>query len=84
MRLLRERDIDTVIITGTLTNCCCESTARDAHQLGFRVIFVEDANAALSDDDHNATLNSLAPLFADVVKSEEVLHLLEAAVSTVA
>ena len=84
LRLLRERDIDTVIITGTLTNCCCESTARDAHQLGFRVIFVEDANAALSDDDHNATLNSLAPLFADVVKSEEVLHLLEAAVSTVA
>lgn len=77
--VLRDRGIDTVVITGTLTNCCCESTARDAHQLGFRVIFVSDANAALSDEDHNATLNSLAPVFADVVSTSDVLTLLQAA-----
>jgi len=33
-------------ITGTLTNCCCESTARDAMQLNYRVLIPADANAA--------------------------------------
>ncbi|MEO0905191.1 MAG: isochorismatase family cysteine hydrolase, partial [Pseudomonadota bacterium] len=46
---LQERDIDTLIITGTLTNCCCESTARDANQLNYKVIFVTDANATHTD-----------------------------------
>ncbi len=44
--LLAERSIDTVVITGTVTNVCCESSARDASTLGYRVIFVADATAA--------------------------------------
>lgn len=71
--LLADRDIDTIIVTGTLTNCCCESTARDAAQLNLKVIFVSDANAALTDEAHNGTLNSLAPVFADVMPTEKVL-----------
>jgi nicotinamidase-related amidase len=39
--------IDTLIISGTLTNCCCESTARDAMQMNYKIIFVSAANAAL-------------------------------------
>ena len=54
--LLAERSIDTVVITGTVTNVCCESSARDASTLGYRVIFVADATAAGSDALHNATL----------------------------
>ena len=46
---LKAKGIDTLIITGTLTNCCCESTARDALQMGYKVIFMSDANATLSD-----------------------------------
>jgi ureidoacrylate peracid hydrolase len=74
--LLREQHIETVIISGTLSNCCCESTARDAQQLGFNVIFVEDANAALSDAEHNATLNNLASLFADIRSTTDTVSLL--------
>ncbi|HEY1726406.1 MAG TPA: isochorismatase family cysteine hydrolase [Steroidobacteraceae bacterium] len=70
---LQGRGIDTVIITGTLTNCCCESTARDAMQFNYKVIFVSDANAALSDAEHNATLNNMCALFADVMSSDEVI-----------
>lgn len=73
---LQARGIDTLIITGTLTNCCCESTARDAMQLNYEVIFVSDANAALSDAEHNATLNSMAMLFADVMSTDETIALL--------
>lgn len=74
---LRARGIDTLIITGTLTNCCCESTARDAMQLNYRVIFASDANAALSDAEHNATLNNMMFLFADVMSTEEIVALLQ-------
>ena len=70
---LRARDIDTLIISGTLSNCCCESTARDAMQLNYQVIFVSDANAALTDAEHGATLNNMAALFADVMDVEEIV-----------
>lgn len=75
---LRERSIDTVIIAGTLTNVCCESSARDAMMLGYRLIFVADANAALSDAEHNATLTSIARVFGDVPTTEQTVALLSA------
>jgi ureidoacrylate peracid hydrolase len=73
---LKARGIDTLIITGTLTNCCCESTARDALQMGYNVIFLTDANAALSDDEHNATLISMSAIFADVMDTRQLLDLI--------
>jgi ureidoacrylate peracid hydrolase len=71
--LLQSHGIDTLIITGTLTNCCCESTARDAMQMNYKVIFVSDATATLTDAAHNATLENMAMLFADVMTTREVL-----------
>lgn len=75
--VLREHAIDTVIISGTLTNCCCESTARDAMQAGYRVIMAADANAALSDQAHAASLHILAMVFADLMSSEEIVTTLQ-------
>lgn len=75
--LLRARGIDTVIVSGTLTNCCCESTARDAMQLNYRVLFATDASAALSDEEHAATLRSLALAFADLYSAEELVELMK-------
>jgi len=45
---LRARGFDTVLITGTVTNVCCESSARDANMTNFRTIMVSDGNAANS------------------------------------
>jgi ureidoacrylate peracid hydrolase len=73
--------IDTLIISGTLTNCCCESTARDAMQRDYRVIFVSDANAALTDAEHNGTLGNMVALFADVMNAGEVVALCPAGVT---
>ena len=78
-RRLREAGIDTVIIVGTLTNVCCESSARDAMMLNYRLVFVSDANAALTDDEHNATLGSILRVFGDVASTDEVIQLLSAA-----
>ena len=76
--LLQARGIETLIVTGTLTNVCCESTARDAMQRNYQVIFVADGNAALTDADHNATLGNMAVLFADVMTTAEVLGVIDA------
>lgn len=73
---LQARGIETLIITGTLTNCCCESTARDALQMGYNVIFLTDANATLSDAEHNATLISMSAIFADVMDTPSLLALI--------
>ena len=54
--VLRARGLDTLLITGTVTNVCCELTARDAMMLNFRTIMVTDGNAAVTDEDHNASL----------------------------
>jgi ureidoacrylate peracid hydrolase len=75
---LRAAGIDTMIITGTATNVCCESTARDAFMLNYRTLVVSDANATASDEAHNASLNALFNRFADVFTTDEVTVLLEA------
>jgi ureidoacrylate peracid hydrolase len=77
--ILQARGIDTLIITGTATNVCCESTARDATQMNYKVIFVADGNAALTDAEHNATLNNMVTLFADVMTTEELVGFLDKA-----
>jgi ureidoacrylate peracid hydrolase len=71
--LLQQRGIDTLIVTGTVSNVCCESTARDAMQLNYNVIFVSDGNAAQTDRAHNTTLENMWTLFADVMTTQEVI-----------
>ncbi|MDH3232059.1 MAG: cysteine hydrolase [Alphaproteobacteria bacterium] len=70
---LRAEGRDTVIVTGTLTNVCCESTARDAMMRNFKTVMVSDANAALTDEDHNYSLGALVQVFADVMTTDEVI-----------
>jgi len=75
-RVLRALGVDTLLIAGTKTNVCCESTARDAMMLDFKVVLVSDCCAALSDDEHRATLETHIQQFGDVATAEEVLRLL--------
>jgi ureidoacrylate peracid hydrolase len=73
-KLLKERGIDTVLVTGTVTNTCCESTARDAMMLNYKTVMVSDANAAVTDDEHNATLGNILRIFGDVMSTDEVVE----------
>ena len=76
--ILRARGIDTVLIAGTLTNICCESSARDAAMDNFRVVMLADANAARSDEDHVAALSTVARSFGDVQQIDEAIGYLSA------
>ena len=72
-RMLRGMGIDTILVAGTKTNVCCESTARDAMMLDFKVVLVEDCCAALSDDEHRSALENVIQQFGDVMTASEVL-----------
>ncbi|GAC1343798.1 MAG: cysteine hydrolase [Acetobacteraceae bacterium] len=75
--ILRDRGIDTVLITGTLTNVCCDSSARDAMMLDFRTVMVSDGCAALSEEEHNAALAAFYATFGDVLDTATLVEGLE-------
>ena len=75
-RVLHSRGLRNLLITGTKTNVCCEATGRDAMMLDFRVVMVSDCLAALSDEEHQASLETFIQQFGDVMKSDEVLAVL--------
>jgi ureidoacrylate peracid hydrolase len=83
--MLRAQGIDTLIITGCLTNGCCESTARTGMEMGYRVLFVADGTAAVTDQEHNATLTMFAGSnVAEVVMADDVVSRIEAAAEATA
>ncbi len=71
--LLRAAGIDTVLITGTVTNVCCESSARDAMMLNFRTVMVSDGCAAVTDEEHAASLVAFHLQFGDVLTVDECI-----------
>ncbi len=77
--ILQARGIDTLIVTGTASQVCCESTARDAMMLNYKVFFIADGNATFNDDEHNATLTAMAHTFCDVVDTDTMIGVIQAA-----
>ena len=74
---LRAGGYDTVLIAGTVTNVCCESSARDAMMMSFKTVMVSDANAANSDEEHNASLVNFYVTFGDVMDTDFLIGCLE-------
>jgi ureidoacrylate peracid hydrolase len=70
---LRARGFDTVLITGTVTNVCCESSARDANMTNFRTVMVSDGNAALTQDEHDASLTAFYNTFGDIMDTDMII-----------
>jgi ureidoacrylate peracid hydrolase len=76
--MLQARSVDTLIITGTASQVCCESTARDAMMLNYKVFFVDDGNATFTDQEHNGTLSAMAHTFCDVIGTDDLIGLVQA------
>ena len=70
--------IDTVLIAGAVTNICCESSARDAAELEYKVIMVSDALSGHAHGLHEASLATFYRIFGDVRPSGEIIDLLRA------
>ncbi|MFC1744612.1 isochorismatase family protein [Candidatus Riflebacteria bacterium] len=72
--VLQEKGVEELIICGVLSNCCCETTARDAFMHDYRVFFPADATATANEELHLASLKNLAFAFAHVVSTEFLLE----------
>ena len=70
---LRNMNIETVLVSGVVTNFCVESTAREAGDYGFQVVIVEDCCAAWSPEIHQATLTSFGLLRGFILTHEKVI-----------
>jgi ureidoacrylate peracid hydrolase len=75
--ILETSGIQTLIVSGLASNGCCDCLARDAFQHGFDVIFASDASAAMSDEEHNATLLNLGLYYARVMSTDEIVASLD-------
>jgi isochorismate hydrolase len=56
-----------------LTNMCCETSARDAMMMDYKVIMVSDANAARFEEDHNVGFTTVYQSFSDVLTTDQVI-----------
>ena len=72
--VLKANNIEDLIITGVMTNCCCETTAREAFMYGYRVFFINDATSTFTEELHLATLKNLAFGFAYVQNTQELIQ----------
>jgi isochorismate hydrolase len=75
--ILRSKGIQDLIISGVMTNLCCETTARDAFMRDYRVFFLIDGTATGKDDHHLATLKNLGFGFASLLTCDELIRNLE-------
>jgi ureidoacrylate peracid hydrolase len=65
--------IDTLVVCGVVTNGCVEGTVRDASDLGYQVVMVEDACAAVTPTLHQAAITNLKDAFCNVRTSDDVV-----------
>lgn len=72
-KIIRSSGLNSVVITGTVTQICVEETAREAFHYGFRTTVVEDAVSSFAADLHAATLKNFAMKFGWVAKSDAIL-----------
>ncbi|MFQ6010667.1 MAG: cysteine hydrolase family protein [Nitrososphaerales archaeon] len=71
--ILKSLGVRTLILAGTHTNACVESTARDGFMLEFHIVFLTDCTSALSPQAHEASLRNIDRLFGDLADSNQVV-----------
>lgn len=77
LQLLRYMGIETVVVTGIVTDQCVASTVRGLADDGYKVICVEDACAAGDTALHENELRIMNIIYCDVLKTDEVIDLIE-------
>ena len=70
--ILKDNEIENILVCGVATNVCCESTARDAMMLNYRTLMVSDGCATLTDEEHANSLIAFYNHFGDVQNTEEL------------
>ncbi len=72
-QLLHNLGVDTLLVCGVVTNGCVEGTVRDASDLGYNVIMIPDACAAVTPELHQAAITNLDNAFCNCRNTKAVL-----------
>lgn len=83
-QILRNLNIDTLLMTGVVTNYCVETAVRDAGDRGYNVVLVDDACAAMSEEHQRFALEILAGIYCVVKDTATVIHEIEGGIHAVA
>ena len=75
--LLKNMGIETIVVTGMVTDQCVASTVRDLADAGFKVIVVEDCCASADHELHDAELKIMNIIYCNVLSTEETLEVLK-------
>lgn len=74
---MRMAGIETVVVVGVATDVCVSSTARGAWDLGYKVIMIDDASAAFTEEDQIYTMRNWAAFFGKVMDTDELILMIE-------
>lgn len=74
---LRRRGIDTIVLCGISTGIGVDTTAREAYQQGYKQFFVEDAMAAITQEEHDYVCKYIFPRIGQLRTTEEILSSLK-------
>jgi nicotinamidase-related amidase len=77
-QLLRRRRIKTIILGGIATNFGVESTARAAYDIGYEIVFAEDAMSAKKAEAHLASVDGAFRTMGRVRSTREIIDALQA------
>ncbi len=72
--ILNGLDADSLVVCGVTTNCCVETTVRDASQRDYKTFVVTDATGELEQERHDFAINTMAFLFAEAITVEDALQ----------
>jgi nicotinamidase-related amidase len=76
--ILRNMGIETLIVTGVVTNGCVEGSVRDAADIGYEVVLISDATTALTVEEHEDALRRLGSGSVRVRSADEIATILAA------
>ena len=75
--ILHSEDVDTLIVTGTVTQVCVEDTVHDGFAEGYKMVVAEDCVSSWDEVQHRATLDNIAHKFGMVSHSQDLMDLLK-------
>lgn len=76
--LLKNMGVETIVVTGIVTDQCVASTVRDLADAGFNIIVVEDCCASADIELHHAELKIMNIIYCNVLSLDETLDVLKA------
>ena len=73
-KILKGLNVQTVVVCGAMTDCCCDTTARSAFNRGFETLLVKDACGTENEAQHEMAIKGYSFGYGEVLETQEVVE----------